>query len=438
MIWIQSHQDTDSGEWVHVCQYGPLTPAERMISQLQRDTIDPATLDAGGAASLDGENTRVVIDTNATVPTPPTVSGKVCWKHWTERRGKVQYIHMYLYRYRSSVKQIEADHYQLLVDGSGLRSTATTAEVYVAGSPPADPGPSDFGLDASFVLLDHEDSNTLNPGFVLRVFHWALVDTKTQIENQETEATADTLSLYTRRTTTLVAVTGTAAEMADDAQAANLSDSTYRRARVQIINADWAKQMIETSGEDQKYIDLGGSYELSPIRGLPVAAISDDVDTVPAAAFGDTAAYIKVKVYGTAAGGNGYREFVPTNIRRFRGSFMYRRVFITDTPGDYYNLDLQLSVNDDVFLGWPANWVSYVRPRLTYDYAIGDDHLLVIDYVFEVDSAMFLNDGDLVIGNAGFNDSPHVTSSGYVAATSFDATALVRWPGTNDFSVFTA
>jgi hypothetical protein len=339
------------------------------------------------------------------------------------------YLRVWTYGSRSSADELILPNYKTTTDASGIRSTAVRAAL--DGDVITDP--------PGFVLRETIESPIsigLATDRTLTVQVYGLVSVKTEMENEATVAKADPFGVYTRKVATIVPKTGTAASMATAAMTANQSDSAFTGVEVQILNDNWARQIIETSGEDLREIPMGCSVVRTSFRGIPFGAVG--LDTFPAAAYGNTAAAVKVLVLGRSAGGLGFLNIQPDELDVAYSRFLFRRTFITSTPETYFHLDLVKKVCSGTFLGRPAHQVRYVGPKSLFTRSVSGAHAATIDYEFETSDAMFVVDGSILVGRFDNNASAPFTASGYYAATLFDSTALLKWPAAADFSVFTS
>lgn len=339
---------------------------------------------------------------------------------------------IFVYGARSSADERLLENTSTEIDASGIRSTAVRA--CLDGDSIIDPDPTIF-VPRTTKTVPLTRGLLINRTLTIKVY--GTVTIAQEMQNAETTALANPIDIFKSRTATLVPTTGTAITMATGFDAAlRVSDSTYRGTEVRILNSKQAMQVIDRTGEDKKIIPAGGSVIEDSVRGIPTGALG--LDTFPTGVFGNTAAYVKVKVLGRSAGGLGFLDIVPTFIRRARGRFRYRRVFLDTDPTSHFRLNIQKNVNNSAFLGFPQYSVTYSHPEVTYTRAYGTVRPYFIDYVFETDDAMFMIDGDLIIGRMDNFPLTPLAASGFFPATIFDATALLRWPVSTDFGVFTA
>jgi hypothetical protein len=439
LIWGLSHQETNSGKWVHVGEFGPMAPDTELKAEHEIDEKDPATLDDNTTvARINDENTRAVIDTNAVALAAPAstgeLSGKVCWKHWTKKRGKTTYLHVYLYRYRDSVREIEAEKYRLTTDVSGLESRAVTAKVYAIASVPTTPTYADYGLDSTFVLSSFEDINTPNPGFKTRIYLWALLTRQQELEFAHSLAEDSPLIGLKDETASIVAYAGTARQLADSVQTAHASDATYIGVKVRRIVPGQFEQIIQTINEDKRVLGMPGRVMREVYRGIPSGAAGNNAPL--SNFFNNTAAVVEVKALGQSAGGLGFLELQPQERDVVRGGFIYQRVLITDTPELYFYTTLLKNVNNAPFLGYATYTVRYAWVRVFYTYSISGVRRTVYHYFFEVSDDAFVNPSQILVGRVDNNSALPITSSGFVSATRFSADSLLIWPPSAAFAPF--
>jgi hypothetical protein len=313
-------------------------------------------------------------------------------------------------------------------DASGIQSTAVRA--YLDGeSVPSTPA----GMFLRFTR-PRDLSVGLGINRTLTVLVFGLTTVQTEMENENTLYTQDAFDNLKSRVATVVDKTDTLDVMIAAALVAN-PDSVCTFKPIGTTSTKVLK-IIEKTGDDFKIISLGGDVVKVPLRGRPQSSINQN--TIPATAFNITAAYVKVQVYGTAAGGKGFRIFVPSEIRKKVSRYIIRRYRVTSTPDVYRYISLEKKVSNAPLLGRAAFQTMFIFAKVMQNLAVPPPRLVVYDYLMETDDTMFMDDSNILIGEGGYNDSPQVFGSGYVPATNFDATSLLVWPESADLSVFLA
>lgn len=419
-----------STQFAHIYTFSPLSPKDRAVESFGQVVDDPVTL-------LVGDDQRRIIDANATT-SAPAVSGRVCVRRLTHKIGRTLYQHDYWYDFRSVGDSLEAKQTRTRVDLSALGSEAVTADVWtVASGAPVAPTLS------GFQLIDYEDREIENPLYRLRVYSWSLVTNSQKLTFAETKAIGDPLEVYQYEVTTIVSDTGsTVKALATAARDANKANAEFVKALVWRLTPDLVAQTLTFTGEDQKRHSYSGHTILDDFQGKPAAGF--DV----AAAFGVATSFVKVILPVPVSGGPGgatHGIIEPTYWRRKITYFKVRRRFITTTarqPEDFEFRAQAGTVNSGTFLGYPAHWVMFEVAEVLYNGTVNDNHLIVVDLCFKVDSLMHMIDknlpsyGDHTVYNAG----ALLALSGYTNPdTTFSNNTGVYymdWPAASSFASF--
>lgn len=435
---IVSRQHTDAGKWVHACQYAPLASLEKDTAERQHDETDPALLDE--------ESTRVLYGPTSTPSADPGVSGKVLFKTDSRRVGKAKYRYVYTYRWRTTAQAEEAQRTRTTTDLSALESQATTADVWkITDGAPADPTLS------GFVLIDKSDEETPNPAYRLRVYRWGLVTNQQRIEFGETDASADPMGINERSTASVVAHSGTAAELADSLLASNQSDPLFAGVKVKKITPDKALQIIRQAGGNLN-LHSGSAHSVrEAVRGIPFGALIGPIATNGAVTGWQELRPGAISTSSLTAlvlinfNGGDFRAR-PIYIQRSLGRFVLRRIYTADTEDGPNGeplawtrkqfLAVRGHANLSDFLGYSTGEVIYAGPAAAYSFSVNGTRRLIMDYLFQTDDWKFFNDGYLPEGRTSELIAGSVQRSGLFYSSLFEMGAGVNFPTQSDFDGF--
>lgn len=336
-------------------------------------------------------------------------------------------IRVWLYGAKDSADDLVIPKFRTSIDVSGLESSAIRAALDVS-TPIVDPVLTAANLVYVTTHTQQVTLNLPNSNHTLFVFEYAMMSTKRKVEVERTRVTVSPLTLYKRRIATVIPVTGTIQAMADAILAANLSDKTFERAALQLLNDQQALKIIETTNEDQKPHSHSWHTELMSMRAIATGG------------FGLPACICHFIAPGTVTGAlftTG--TVVPVEVYRTRGRFLYRRRYITSTPEAHDAPGTIGAVNAATFLGHAAHKIMYSGAIRQYCYGNTAASLLIQDFVMQYDSHLWVNFSTVPYGRvwtrAGAGGPP---ASGYVDPAIFDQNARAEWPPVNDFSIFTA
>jgi hypothetical protein len=430
LYWSESHQETNSGLWTHLFAFRPLTATEALTAKHERDDVDPA--------SLEDEHTRVIIDANLTAPADPGVAGQVLYKSWTVRTGKAKYLHVYLYRYRTSAQALVAESTRTTIDKSAMDSTAVTATVWlVSGGAPADP--VSLAALTNGVLVEHEDREVLNPLYRLRIYRWGLVTTKQKREFAESKSKVSLLQNYIDVDGAIVAVSGTRLAMSQALLAANQNDRTFVDAEVTIINPQLALQIIVRTGEDKRIHDEVSVGHEDKVTAHPPASVWHTQS-----AWGNPSSIVFARPYEAQSqpgpGGATLAIVEPIHIFRTQGRFKVRRRIPNvsyDNLETYRYHSLKNKVTGISFWGHEPHTAMYTGAEADWCEAFIGLRTLTIDYCFNTDSEMFFRTSNIPDGRVPLLPGAFIGQIGfYDPRNLFGANMTLIWPEEGDFSVF--
>lgn len=168
-----------TGYWAHTFDYAPTTRKQAIEQEGEVSFIS----DGYDIAS---EQTQVLThDTLAGTPADPVaqISGHVCYRRLSKKIQDTpeKWRTTFFYEFRNPGSKLEAGNTQTNLDVSGLKSTATTAEMFDKDSPPSTPTLS------GYVLRFQRDLETANPQYRLRIYEWGLTSTEEDITFPESK-----------------------------------------------------------------------------------------------------------------------------------------------------------------------------------------------------------------------------------------------------------
>lgn len=278
----------------------------------------------------------------------------------------------------------------------------------------------------SFLLPIHNAS--------LFITEYGLTTLQQDEEFEASNAKTDAFDIYTREDASIVTVgSGTSTDaFADSVMSANISDPTIDEILFKRRTPTLIRQTIRSIGDDQKEHSWTVDTRIWPWWGKPQAGFGNP------SAFANPNSYVYVVIPGNS-NLSGNAKHAPW--RRNRGSFKIRRRVTRANPGDPF-LPQVGTVNAISFRGRPAHTVMYVGAELIFNNRQGGTRPMFMDLRFEVDDAMFMNDGLLPPPGskvfAGNPLSPFAISGFYDPSTFAGAGTDFQliWPAVSDFTSF--
>lgn len=341
-----------------------------------------------------------------------------------------------------SLDRIRLPRQKTLIDSSGLQNVATRTKQWFSNA--SEPSAPDDVPTNNTVLIDYWDETIYpvigsEPALYLRVFMYGTRTRQEDIERDRTSVTVDALDKYHRETTSVVAWTDTLSALETSVRDANRTNIYFDDARGQLIDSRHAIKSVHESGDDKLFQLLGSGVALDSLKGQPHAGLA----SINPAVYGNTAADIHINVQGIIVGGPGGflgGRVMPVYCYRRRASARYRRRFTATEPSSKLFVSLEGKTNNATFCGRPAHSLMFLPARYGFAYDDIGNRTLIVDYLFESDSELFMNDGDLPDSGSRVSTGgdPLLLESGFFPATIFDATALLSWPADADFAVLTA
>lgn len=410
-------------KWKHTATYRRNTARDDLELEATGNRVDPDNF--GESATI------AMLNTSATPPTPPTApTGQ--WIRTDIQPLKA--IHnsftgiwriVYIYGPTTRKQEIEQEG-EIVDDQLGIDGTDIQTLTAATSTPPATPAARISGQ----VLVRIKSQKIQNtPQKWRHEFTFGWLTNQERIEFEDTTAETNPIDVYKRETASVLPWTDTAANLASAVAALNTADPTYERTTVRRINERKALVKVANTGADLILDVNDGREVMYPFRGRP------------AVGFGNPSALIHVNVQGIIVGGFGGflgGRVMSTYRSRRTGSFLLTRRFSLSNPATKRFSALEGFVCDQAFLGFPAYTVKFIRALGQFNYSYSTARATEFRYLFQTDSEMFINEGDLPdsgsrVSTGGF---PLLAGSGFYPATIFDPYFVISWPSAGDFSVF--
>ncbi len=230
--------------------------------------------------------------------------------------------------------------------------------------------------------------------------------------------------------------------------AANRTLNTYDGAEAFRETPSTMMKILTFNGEDQKIHSASASDNLYPYWGAPAVGWPDSTPS----AWGTTSAKVKVAAPGLVVGGPGgftYGYVMQEEKRRNIQRFSVRRRFVTTSARKIsdFNFYAQCgTVNSTVFMGYSSHAVKFEGALILYNGTNNDNHLVVADLQFSVDSMLWLNtsylpepgrhavlsSGSLITNTGWYDPAIFSNGSGLLSGSVYQ----LDWPSASDFSSF--
>lgn len=341
----------------------------------------------------------------------------------------------FIYGPTTQKQQIEQEG-ELVDDQSDLEDEDTQTLTSTSVTPPATPSARISG-QVLILIRSRKIQNT--PEKWRHTFQFGWNTNQTQRERAGSIVVVDPVDIYHRETTAITTFTGTISELETTIRDANRTNKYFDKGTGQIINPTRALTKKDESGDDRRFAYYGGNVFLDSLKGRPTGGLA----SVNPAVYGNTAALIHINVQGIIVGGTGGffgGRVMPVYTYRRRGKAVFRRRFSLNTPTSMLFPELEGKTNNAAFCGRPPHSLMFAGAKFEFAFDDVGYRPVIVDYIFDTDSELFINDGDLPdsgsrVSTGGF---PLLSGSGFFAATLFDAFALLSWPSDTNFNVFTA
>jgi len=411
-------------------------------------------VDASGNI-VSGSAVVTVLESDSTPDGGVSVSGLVLRDTKKKQRNDNKWAISYIFGQSTHEDDIEFAGTELIDCKSNLTGSAEVTIINNSSStyPTAlDTPPSISGETMQLMRVKRKQ---ITSGSASGMYAWTGVYSANTPEQEvtfdQTISVYSPLDFYKNKTATVVATGGSSMDaLSAAALTANQSDVTFESVAHKQLTPAKALKIIEATGADKVIHSASGHVTEDVVKGRPPASLmTGDLNTPLAAAWNTQQAVVMVSRTAVVVGGpgGGTEALVePLKVFRMRGSFRYRRRFIVANLAAVAAKMQQGSIgssNSSSFLGWPAHWCMYHFPDIQYTQAVSGGHLLVIDYVFGVDSWMWMSDKHLSDGRLSiYNLGNPVPGPGFWdPAVYFHPSApmgRLAWSPEADFSIFDA
>lgn len=373
-------------QYLHTHEFNPLSPKHRVEEDAYRNDTDPGTI------PLVDEQVRCVEDGTAGNGTPPTISGLVCVRAYTKKRGITAFAHYYFYSFRSNADKMIAGRVRVSIDPSGLASNSVSGEIYTGSAP---------GLPtlANFELFDYEDLPTPNPSYTLRIYIWQLLTRAQEIEHRGTKARRQYFqpasgTVFTQTTFKTCIITDTAETLlaTEVTTIEAVTSRPYFAIEVEKLNKLRYVLRVERPNDD-KAIEIVSGHTREEGYSVDSSGL-----------------YVKVVDADPTAGSDGLFKYVLGNFVYwvYREEIRLRRYYRADniTDVDQHAILGQRHSNSSPFLTWGQYKIMYDSRRIAADWAAeGGNRWLAIDFFFLTSTIGFYESSGIPIGAVLKNSS---------------------------------